>query len=125
MDGKQTGLMLHTKIYTEDGLQHSVTVTLDLPKDENGKPLLGAITKMTSAWITAMSKLEGVSVSAPSGKSKKASQYPPCPKCGGELVVRTARKGKHAGKRFLSCSNWKKDGTGCNYTDWDYFEKGN
>ena len=29
-----------------------------------------------------------------------------CPKCGGELVVRTAKKGPHAGEQFYGCSNF-------------------
>lgn len=29
-----------------------------------------------------------------------------CPKCGAKLVERTARKGRHAGTRFLGCENY-------------------
>jgi hypothetical protein len=29
-----------------------------------------------------------------------------CPKCGGTLLVREAKKGRHAGKEFLGCSNY-------------------
>jgi restriction system protein len=35
-----------------------------------------------------------------------------CPKCGGELVVRVARRGSNAGKEFLGCSGFPK----CKYT---------
>ncbi|MFL5339268.1 MAG: type I DNA topoisomerase [Gemmataceae bacterium] len=35
-----------------------------------------------------------------------------CPKCGKPLVKRYAKK---TGKEFISCSGWKKDGTGCDY----------
>ena len=31
-----------------------------------------------------------------------------CPKCGGELVLRTAKKGKNAGNKFYGCSNYPK-----------------
>lgn len=31
-----------------------------------------------------------------------------CPRCGGELVMRTARKGANAGKSFYGCSNYPK-----------------
>ena len=31
-----------------------------------------------------------------------------CPRCGGELVVRTVKKGEHKGKKFLGCSNYPK-----------------
>lgn len=35
-----------------------------------------------------------------------------CPRCNGELVERTARKGKNAGSSFLGCSNFPK----CRFT---------
>ncbi len=34
-----------------------------------------------------------------------------CPKCGGKLVLRTAKNGEHAGNQFWGCSNYPK----CNY----------
>ncbi len=36
-----------------------------------------------------------------------------CPKCSGELVERTAKRGPNAGNRFLGCSNFPK----CRYTE--------
>src|SRR5664279_1695465 len=41
---------------------------------------------------------------------------PTCPKCGGELKLRTAKRGANAGKQFYGCANWKKNGTGCDFT---------
>ena len=35
-----------------------------------------------------------------------------CPKCGQPLVKRYSKKN---GREFISCSGWKKDGTGCDY----------
>ncbi len=35
-----------------------------------------------------------------------------CPKCGGQLVVRTARRGEFAGRRFLGCETYPN----CRYT---------
>lgn len=35
-----------------------------------------------------------------------------CPRCGKELITKTARTGANAGKQFLGCSGWP----GCNYT---------
>lgn len=35
-----------------------------------------------------------------------------CPRCGGNLILRTATKGPHRGKKFLGCSNFPK----CRYT---------
>jgi len=39
-------------------------------------------------------------------------QIPTCPQCEGLMVMRTARKGKNAGKQFWGCSNYPK----CNGT---------
>jgi len=35
-----------------------------------------------------------------------------CPKCGGEMVLRTAQKGPNPGQKFLGCSNFPK----CRFT---------
>ncbi|MBQ4649169.1 MAG: NERD domain-containing protein [Firmicutes bacterium] len=37
---------------------------------------------------------------------KKLQSTDTCPWCGGNLVLRTARKGIHAGERFYGCSNY-------------------
>jgi len=33
-------------------------------------------------------------------------EFPPCPQCGQPMVLRTAQKGKFAGKQFLGCSTY-------------------
>ncbi len=38
------------------------------------------------------------------------SQQNTCPKCGGEMTTRTARKGKHVGQQFLGCKRYPKCG---------------
>lgn len=35
-----------------------------------------------------------------------------CPRCGGKLVLRTAKKGEHVGNQFYGCSNFPK----CRFT---------
>jgi len=37
---------------------------------------------------------------------RPANEPPLCPKCGRPLVVRTARRGSHAGSRFYGCPNY-------------------
>jgi ssDNA-binding Zn-finger/Zn-ribbon topoisomerase 1 len=32
----------------------------------------------------------------------------PCPKCGSEMALRQAKKGKHAGNQFWGCTNFPK-----------------
>lgn len=36
------------------------------------------------------------------------SGAPTCPRCGGEMVIRTATRGKHKGRRFYGCVNYPK-----------------
>lgn len=38
-----------------------------------------------------------------------------CPKCGGTLVKRLAKRGENAGRKFVGCSNFPK----CRYTKKD------
>ena len=44
----------------------------------------------------------------PDGPESMHSGAPSCPRCGGSLVVRTARKGKNAGQRFWGCETFPK-----------------
>lgn len=39
-------------------------------------------------------------------------EVPTCPKCGGRLMLRTAKTGSHAGQQFYGCSNFPR----CRYT---------
>ena len=42
----------------------------------------------------------------PDGPESMHPGAPSCPRCGGNLVVRTARKGKNAGRRFWGCETF-------------------
>ena len=44
----------------------------------------------------------------PDGPESTHPDAPSCPRCGGNLVVRTARKGKNAGRRFWGCETFPK-----------------
>jgi four helix bundle suffix protein len=41
---------------------------------------------------------------SPQQPSPVQGAFPPCPKCGGPLVLRTARQGSNAGSQFLGCA---------------------
>ncbi|MEE1279302.1 MAG: topoisomerase DNA-binding C4 zinc finger domain-containing protein, partial [Oscillospiraceae bacterium] len=41
------------------------------------------------------------------------SQEIKCPKCGADLIIRTATRGANAGKQFYGCSNYPK----CRYIE--------
>ena len=50
----------------------------------------------------------------PAGGSTAGPPVPSvCPRCGGNLVLKTARQGERAGKQFLACANFHT--TGCRY----------
>ncbi|MBP7276196.1 MAG: topoisomerase DNA-binding C4 zinc finger domain-containing protein, partial [Kiritimatiellae bacterium] len=42
--------------------------------------------------------------SNPPDRSDRSDQIPPCPQCGKAMVLRTAQKGKNAGRQFWGCS---------------------
>lgn len=44
--------------------------------------------------------------------TSEINDKPACPKCGAELVMRTAKKGANIGQKFYGCSNYPK----CRYT---------
>jgi ATP-dependent DNA helicase RecQ len=62
-------------------------------------------------------------LSAKKDASQSLKNMPICPKCGGQLILRTARRGRNAGNQFYGCSKWRRGGAGCNFTidrdDWD------
>ena len=49
-------------------------------------------------------KLSKSPVVTPISSSDASSNI--CPRCGGKLVLRNAKKGKYAGQSFLGCSNY-------------------
>ncbi len=54
--------------------------------------------------IEHLSNIESRKASASSDKPAIATEK--CPWCGGELVVRTAKRGPHPGSQFYGCSNY-------------------
>ncbi len=51
-------------------------------------------------------RLAAARVAARSGQIPAERQGPTCPLCGKPLVLRTARKGQHAGAQFWGCSGY-------------------
>ena len=49
----------------------------------------------------------------PAATAETPSEERICPRCGGKLVIRTAKKGKRAGKQLWGCSNFPK----CRFTE--------
>ena len=61
--------------------------------------------QLHAARLEARSRQAPSDPSAPSNQSDPPDPPPPdCPKCGQRMVLRTARKGPHAGSRFWGCA---------------------
>lgn len=56
--------------------------------------------------------LQADSKQAQTSEAGQAESSQACPKCGGELVTRTAKKGANMGKQFMGCVSFPK----CRYT---------
>ena len=77
-----------------------------------GKPLNLVEGRQLAALIRAVQRLP-VEAEIPSPPPTAAAPLPSkptpkktCPKCGAEMVVRTARRGAHAGRQFWGCSDF-------------------
>jgi len=66
--------------------------------------------RMASKFGSLVEKARGIKKSLPTSEVKveKKSETPTCPKCGSEMVLRTARRGKNAGNQFWGCSTFPK-----------------
>ncbi len=80
----------------------------DLDLIENGKAEY--VDVLNEFWGPFSAALTTAEEAMPKAKGVETGEM--CPKCGQPLVVRYAKK---TGKKFISCSGWKKDGTGCDY----------
>lgn len=84
-----------------------------------------AIKKMMELFeqsdFSSLSKLESNIKTKNGSKFNKTPSKPvektggKCPKCNGDLVIRTVKSGKNVGKTFTGCGNFPK----CDYTKWD------
>ena len=80
----------------------------DLDLIENGKAEY--VNVLNEFWGPFSAALATAEEAMPKVKGVETGEK--CPKCGEPLVVRYTKK---TGKKFISCSGWKKDGTGCDY----------
>ena len=78
-----------------------------------GVPLVRFPAKQAYKLSDVQGKLrQSLSVTTPSpvARAKTQTENPNservCPKCGAELVVKTAKRGKNAGQKFLACSTY-------------------
>ena len=69
----------------------------------SGKPIDLVEGKQLAELVSSVQKNPA---NAPKTYGAQPSSAPICPKCGGEMVLKTARRGKYAGSKFWSCSTY-------------------
>ncbi len=82
--------------------------TREAGKFAKGKALELVDGEQLAALISAVQKEPKVSAQEVKSKPKGDPGAPPCPACGGKMVLRTARKGNNAGQQFWGCSGFPK-----------------
>ncbi len=78
--------------------------TREAGKFAKGKTLELVDGEKLAALIGVVQKKPKVSTQEVKSKPKGDPGPPPCPTCGGKMVLRTARKGKNVGQQFWGCS---------------------
>jgi restriction system protein len=94
MTGKHTSgvIIITSGIFTQEAKSFAAGKPIDLVEGRQLADLIGSVQK-TAAGASKV-------------QATQASTVKVCPQCGGELVLRTARKGAKAGKQFYGCSRF-------------------
>ena len=91
-------IIITSGVFTQEARNFAEDKPIDLVEGNQLTPLIGSVHSD-----------EGFSFKTDSGSGASLEK---CPRCGGELVLRTARKGKNPGTRFWGCSAFPK----CKFT---------
>ena len=67
---------------------------------------LSAMDSISNAKIESKVEMEAQPVDLSTQYSSHILKNPKCPKCGSDLVLRTATRGANIGKQFYGCSNY-------------------
>jgi restriction system protein len=87
------GIVITSGMFTQEAKSFAAGKPIDLVEGRQLADLVGSVQK--SAALTPPDPLV---IEDPAAKL--------CPKCGGEMIVKTARQGKYAGQQFWSCSRY-------------------
>jgi restriction system protein len=98
MYGLMTAKHAHGVIIITSGM-----FTQDARNFAAGKPI-GLVEGRQLADLVA--SVQQTPAKGPQPHSAQPSTAPVCPKCGAEMVLKTARQGKYAGSQFWSCSKF-------------------
>ena len=88
-----SGILITSGVFTQEAKNFAADKPIDLVE---GNQLLQLIGNLQKRGVT----------------SPKPAPANLCPKCGGEMVLRTAQKGSNPGQKFWGCSNFPK----CRFT---------
>lgn len=93
--GADGGYFVTSGIYTDDAQAFVRGLNLELIDGQKLRKMIDAAGKNPVVSATKM-------------ESQKMIATPTCPKCGGKMKKRVARKGKNAGKEFWGCTDFPK-----------------
>jgi len=97
-EGAVGGFVVTSGVFTQEAKSFAKGKSIDLI---NGSELTAMIRQVQQQQQTVTSMGQSIIQSTPA-----ASATPSCPKCGGSMVKRTAKKGSNAGNIFWGCSNY-------------------
>ncbi|MCY4029624.1 MAG: restriction endonuclease [Acidobacteria bacterium] len=81
--------------------------TEDARRFAAGKPIRLVDGEAQLALVQGVRPASGAATPSPDPDlADRTDTRPLCPRCGGRLVVRTAKRGDHAGRRFLGCETF-------------------
>ena len=85
---------------------------------------LGALIKQTlregNSSLQDQKPFHETDVPLPAPQEQPPDSIPYCPKCGEQMVLRTARQGAQTGKQFFGCPNYPKCRTVIPFVDWTH-----
>lgn len=99
-ESADSGIVIATSSFTSDAVDFAHEHDIDLI---DGSQLIQAIGKLKPKRTLQTTAIPAVTDSP---KNQTDRVPPSCPKCGGEMVERTARKGANAGNRFWGCCQY-------------------
>lgn len=108
--GAQGTIIVTSGTFTQEAKAFASGKPIELVE---GHQLVGMIGSVQIRPMVAVSDTMGQTRPVDAHKVQPIASVRQCPRCGGEMVVRKARRGATAGSRFLGCSGYPK----CRYTE--------
>lgn len=100
--GAQGAIIVTSGMFTQEAKSFASGKSIDLVEGRQLVDMVQAVQgrPVVSANATAVGRQPGTVSERPTASVKR------CPRCGGDLIVREARRGAHAGSKFWGCSGY-------------------